>query len=101
MFGVHLWLAPAQESQRGPFSCRTKNYYILREPIVATHSVAVRGGGVQKPSAGVTISIFMQQSGDQPLLVNSVVSERALREIYLPRLKICVRSDSGGHHVIL
>lgn len=93
MFGVHLWLAPAQNIQRSPLCGRNFEYY-SEEPIVSGRTSAAVTRGVQKhPGCGVTIKHFACNNQEtNRFLSNSVVSERALREIYLKGFEICVRS---------
>lgn len=58
MFGVHLWLAPAQNIQRSPLCGRNFEYY-SEEPIVSGRTSAAVTRGVQKhPGAGLPSSIL-------------------------------------------
>ncbi len=93
MFGVHLWLAPAQNIHRSPLCGRNFEYY-SEEPILSGRTSAGVTRGVQKhPGCGVTIKHFACNNQEtNRFLSNSVVSERALREIYLKGFEICVRN---------
>ncbi len=105
MFGVHLWLAPAQErNPRVPFRRRTKTFAtILREPIVSgSHRVADERRRVQKPSAVVTISIFARNNQETNRFSSTLlsVSVPCVRSIVCDR-RSASEVKAGGHHVIL
>ncbi|MBQ6175070.1 MAG: glycoside hydrolase family 3 C-terminal domain-containing protein [Clostridia bacterium] len=91
-FGVTWWLAPGMNIKRNPLCGRNFEYY-SEDPLVAGRIAAAITRGVQAtPGAAVTIKHYAcNNQEDNRRGVNSVVSERALREIYLKGFEIAIR----------
>ena len=96
-FGVHLWLAPALNIHRD-IRCGRNYEYFSEDPLISGHFSAAITCGVQKhPGRGTTIKHFAANNQETNRYgSNSIVSERAMREIYLKGFEIAVR-DSQPH----
>ena len=81
-FHVNLWLALGMNIHRNPLCGRNYEYY-SEDPFIVMLAAVIRG--VQsKSGCGVTIKHFAcNNQEDNRMGVDSCVSERALREIYL------------------
>ena len=94
--GASVILGPTTNMQRSPLGGRGFESF-SEDPVLAGNMTAATVNGIQSTGVQATPKHFVcNDQEDQRMAVNSIVTERALREIYLLPFQITMRDSDPG-----
>lgn len=92
-YGISIWLAPAMNIHRNPLCGRNFEYFSEDPFLTGCTAISIIDGIQSEKGCGATVKHFACNNQEENRMnSDSVVSERALREIYLRGFELAIKN---------